>query len=405
MKPSLSTTLSFFAVLLWWFVAFKSPVANEPMPFFQTEDFEDYEEGLYCTNNLLKIEREVLVKAIRGDAALMTLLIHQWDVDSEILGTLGFENVKRLDRDDFLKSQVIGRVLCNDNEIDQFEELSRKKLVIDDLGQPFDLETPPKVLLPQTHMSTEILLALVELDRIAALPSGYRNQSTLFCEHDLSAIKLDIDRHHSERLFQCNPDIAFVSKAYSHPGVLQILNDQEIPLYHIENTESIEDVKSSIINLGNIANSSLKANLLAIFIDAAMNAIDNKRMVLSRNLSSKKVLVTYYHSQFSLPGTKTLTYHFMQRMGVVDEEYSTSDFWSTPIREEQIHNLNPDYLIIITSDTDNALNFFYSFPAFKNINAAQSRTIRVIDEYVQKSVSQNIVIAYFDLNNALVKLE
>lgn len=409
-RPLRSPILAAFAIVFWWLIAFKSPEADEPhYNILQEQTTEDVSSAKH---NVIAIDRPALVKALKGDTTLMGKLILEWDLDAEIIEYRFNKPVKRLQKDALIRSQILTRMICrsDDEELANLNEKYRKKLLIDDIGYPINLETPRLTFLPQTYMAAEILLSLADPSQITALPAGLRRQSILFSREELDLIPMNIDRYSSEKLYLASPDIALVAFGFSHPSSIEAMKKQGIELFTTGEITDFEDIKRVVGQIGHLANQPLKGELLAIFMEAALNAIDNKRTLELENTEEQRVLIVNYHTRFSLPGKKTLTSAFIKRMGLQAQLQLNSQLgkdldWSIPLFEEQIHAFDPTHLLIIASDTAESRQYFMSIPALQKTEARLRNAIHVLDHQVQGSVSHQFVLAYYDLNNALVKLD
>ncbi|MEC7840001.1 MAG: ABC transporter substrate-binding protein [Chlamydiota bacterium] len=406
-----STTI----IVLWWLTAFKNPVATEPF-YYNSEALKNQarpkEELNFKSIDSFSLSRTEIKQAIDGDITVMGKLISEWDIEAEILEYKGYDNVKRLDRQDFIRSQIMTKTLCkaDPSEIEIIRFQQRQRVVIDNTGHPLDLSLPYHKFLPQTYLSAGILMALIDPSQIVALPKGLRNQTSIYPEKTTSQIDTDIDSFHCERISLTAPDIAIVAQYYSHPSTLQALSSQGIEMFCMGNICDIKDVKKSISDLGQICNRPLKSELMNIFIEAALNAIDNKRLTIEDSIDLASVLIVNHHTQYSLPGTKTLTFSLMKRMGIPVNSTlfngSIDDHaWSVPLQEEKIIGMNPKHLLIITLPNESILDYFYQTELFDHIDASKNRNVTILDEQVQQSPSQYIVLAYYDINQALFNLD
>jgi len=298
---------------------------------------------------------------------------------------------------------------CSPSNIEALRDQQRSPLLIDDSGSPFDLTNPPQVFLPQTYLSAGILLALCDPYSITALPKGMRLQDHIYSSELTNQTPYDLDSFHMEKLYTCKPDVSLISEQYTHPLTLQALESQNIPKFHVPEISTFEDIENVTCLIGHLCNRPFKAELLALFLKAAAMAIDNKREISLSDISKKRILVVNYYSNFSLPGTNTLTRYMIDRMGLTPPKQLngsiTEERWSTPISEEMIIHNNPEKLIIITSSKpEYVLGYFYQTTLFQHIDAARNQQVAILDESIQQTISQYVLLAYYDLNHALVDL-
>lgn len=405
-------TASIVFISFWWLIALKTPVATQPnLPMENIDkNIVTEDSNFFPFSEVLNLDRSEIKKALDGDISLMKQLICTWDIESEFLEQQGIKQIKRIPRKDFIKSQILAKILTTSNPetLDKFQEDIRKKLIIDFLGNPLDLNNKTDKLLPQTYLSAGILMSIVDHKQIIALPKGMRNQKKIYSETIMNQIEMDLDHYQSEKIFKISPDLAIISPSYSHPSTIENLKNQEIPIFNMDSIRSIEDLKKAINDLGQISQQPLKSELLTIFIDAALNAIDNKRLIKNKNFNSKNILIVNYHTHYSLPGKNTITYELIKRLGDINpwyDDHVDNQSWFFTLKEEDLIAINPEYLLIITLKKDNSLNFFYQTEIFQYLNAAKNHRIKILDEEIQQNSSQYIVLAYYDINNSLCNLE
>lgn len=394
----------------WWALAFK----KDPEIYPITQHSPATSNRSTLDTAITSIDRHLLHQALAGDSQLMARLIADWDIDAQILNSKGFHGVKRIDHTDFLHSQSLIRILQNEDSVKRSTALltEQNQYVMDDSGNRIHLQKNYKKFLPQTYAAASFLLSLVPTDQIVALPRSLRDQTQLYPTTLTNQIPLDIDRHNAEKLFLARPEIAFVAH-YSHPATIQALHNQGVTLYTMKNLTTLPDISEELIHIGNITNKPLHAELLKIFIDAAICAIDNQQAVLINHFEQSqtqlpRVLVVNYHQTFSVPTTKTLTGQILSRMEALDIslkytlDSEHADDWMVPIDKERLLNLNPDFLIIATENEQAIRKEIQKDKALQELAAVRHNRLFFVDESIQHSPSQYVVLAYHDLIQALM---
>jgi iron complex transport system substrate-binding protein len=332
---------------------------------------------------------------------LMAKLIADWDIDAQLLTIAGHQSVKRLPRHSYLRSQILGRQLSNV----QSKSPLQQGYVVDDNGTPIKVFTNGKKYLPQTYVSASFLLALTDAEQIVALPKGLRSYTSLFPTTLTDQIPRDIDRYNSETLFLAKPSIAFVAN-YSHPALLNALQEQGVQLFTLTKLNSIPEIGEAIIRTGQAIEKPLQAELLALFIESAIQSIDNRLLAMSHALIDNtipKTLFMNYHSQFTTPTSKSLNGQLIERLGIAQNLKETDNEWVVPVDQEHIININPECLIIATPNRKSVEKHLYSNEAFAKVAAIKNRRIYFVDETIQQFPSQYIVLAYYDLFHALAQ--
>ncbi|KIC73048.1 putative membrane-associated protein [Neochlamydia sp. EPS4] len=397
-------------MLIWWSLAFKQP--NDQVP-----DLCPLCPSSKPLPSIFKylstLQRETLHQALNGDYSMMSKLITDWDHDAQIMEQYGYRTAKRLLRDDFLRCQLLARQINNSSkeELDLLHDYYRLSSIQDDNGNIFDLSTSYKRFLPQTFVAASFLLALSEPELIVALPTGMRKQTSIYPVQATHLIALDADRYNTEKLYNARPDIAFVAD-YSNPSTLEALNKQGIPLFTLKHVNSPEEVQNALLRIGHIINRPIEAELLNYFVEAAMLAIDNRFNMISSTFPSTqqppKVLFLKHHLTFSTPSSHTLTGKLLNRMGVKQllgtAGNPSKHAWTLPIHHEHIRQMDPDYIIIATSDKDDNKRRFLKKQIFQLLKEKPNKPIAFVNEALQENPSQYMVLAYYDLYTALTRV-
>lgn len=399
-------------VMGWWGIAFKKTPHSLPSSIQQASSPTSSRPLLDTA--ITAINRELLHQALSGDFQLMARLIADWDIDAQILSMKGFEGVNRLPHTEFLRSQSLSRILQNKEATEKSSSLLRMahQFVADDTGRHIDVQRLYHKFLPQTYAAASFLLSLVPPSQIVALPRSLRKQTQLYPEAITNQIPLDIDRYHGEKLFQAGPEIAFIAH-YSHPATIQTLGNQGILLYTMKDLMTLPDISQELVRIGSITNTPLQAELLKIFMEAAIVATDNQQAIFIKHFEQTfqqipKVLVVNYHQNFSVPTCKTLTGQLLTRMQSIDislqyaSEKTQANEWMALIDKERLLKLDPDFLIITTDNAQALEREFYQDEALQKLSAARHHRLIFVDEAIQHSPSQYIVLAYHDLIQALM---
>lgn len=402
-------------ILGWWVLAFNTKSDRAQAARSQSSAVTA-PPSVPLDTAITAIDRHLLHQALAGDCQLMARLIADWDIDAQILLAKGFQGITRLPHPDFLQSQSLIRTLQNEEAIKKSTSLHHEHhlSVSDDVGHEIPLNPPYQRFLPQTYVAASFLLSLVPVKQIVALPRSLRDQTHLYPSSLTKQIPLDIDRYHGEKLFQARPDIAFVAH-YSHPDTIQALNNQGTLLYTMKNLMTLSDISEELIRVGNIANKPLQAELLKIFIDAAIIALDNQQTVFTRHFEKQTrklptVLVVNFHHSFSVPTTNTLTGQLLSRMSSIDlslkyaKEHNHSNEWMAMIDRERLLKLNPDFLIIATDNVQALEKEIDQDHSLHGLAAIRNRRFVVVNHSIQNSPSQYVVLAYHDLIYALMNL-
>lgn len=411
-KTTFTTLFLYFAwggfIVGWWSLAFP-PLSPPSTPIFETNSSLSLKTATLL-NELSPLQREVLHQALAGNFQLMLKLIDQWDQEALFLASKGVSGVERLPAESHLQAHVIGHLLANSSE-ETLRKLNCKMnldWIYDDTGHRHHIGDHFSRYLPQTYLAASFMLAIARPHEIIALPRGLREFKQLYSSDTLAEVPNDIGSIRGEKLSLARPDLAFVAP-YSHPPSLETLRNQNIALFSIQMVNTIKEIQESLLKVGHASNHILEAQLLSIFMEASLLSIDNRLQALQDKYPPghppSKLLFLSHRQNYALPTKKSLTGQLMAR-ALTHSPYLSGEIpdtlsdWRIPIGQEQILQSAPDVMIIAEQKHLAPPPPF----ALRQTEAHQSNQIFYIDEAIQESPTQYIVLAYYDIFQALASL-
>ncbi|MFA6915188.1 MAG: ABC transporter substrate-binding protein [Parachlamydiales bacterium] len=401
--------LAFLFIAGWWSWAFMPKASLHTVP---SAHYDPASLTATAQPALSPLVREDISRALSGDFDLISRLLIEWDMDAQLLQFRGLEGIERLSTERLLTAlDLVYRLQQNNrDEIASLRSFYRKSSVIDDASVVFPCQKQTPKVIPHTIASASFVLALNGTDNVVAIPKAIRNWQSFFPLQSMQEIPYDCDRVLGEVLSAAHPDIAFVA-SYSNPASIEALRRQGVDIFTLSDLNTKDEITSAIERIGEAINRSLEAQILCAFIDAAFLCIDNRVAAMRNDFQPfVKPLVTYYYGQWYFPTYKTLTSRLAERAGIPYPQENLFDhphsiMWLQPVSNEQIVFYNPSQLII-AADKRAPLHVhtLVNQPFFSEIDACRNSNIQIIDAEIQQSVSQHIVLAYFDLYHALIRL-
>lgn len=375
----------FAFISIWWWMAFLPSGSDTNSLSYSL--VVQREPTLHIGNiELPPLQRETLYEALSGNTDLMTRLMAEWDIEAQLLLDEGLSNVQRLSHEQFISGQRIGRTLSKG----EIPKSTKQRFY------------------PQTFMAASFLLALVEPEQIVAIPAGLRRQTQLYSRKLTDRIPADIDCYHAEQLFLNKPHVAFVAN-YSLPTTLQMLKSQGISLCKQEKLESLTDLLASLREVGKVIEQPEKAEIMALFITASLYAIDNRLLACQEqfqaNLSTKTVYLNN-NLYYAAPTQRMIIGQLLKRLHInecLNPLFSENDHrWKVPVENEQLSYIQPDCFIISSTMCEYDLKMKISCdPSLSQLESVKNQRVFLVDEEVQETPSQYIVLAYYDLYLAL----
>lgn len=392
-------------ILGWWMIAFR-PIHSEKTFLHETSQSFALQTQ-HLLRELSPLQRENLKQALAGNFSLMLNFINQWDQDALRLLNKGIKGIQRLPAETFHQAQILGYLLENSTS-DSLHHLNCKmnlETMVDDHGHLLEIKDHFQYFLPQTHIAATFLLSIASPKEIVALPKGFRHLKAFHSEI-LALIPEDIDQLSSEKLSLKKPDIAFIAP-YSHPPSLEIFQNQQIPLFSIKHIDTVDEIQEALLKVGHASNHILEAQLLAIFMEASFLSLDNRLLALEeakekKDLPLLRLLFLSQRLSYTQPTTKCLSGQLMVRAlkqcpSLLSSIPESQDHWHIPFEQEQLMQSAPDCMIISTTEP-----FSHQVStALNQTQASLSKRIFYLDESIQESPTQYIVLAYFDIYQAL----
>ena len=242
----------------------------------------------------------------------------------------------------------------------------------DALGRTVTLKTPPKRIVSMAPSLTEILYYLGLGDSIAGVTqfSSYPPEATQKPNVG-SYINLN-----AEKIVSLNPDLAIGTKDGNKPTTVRILEQAGIPVY-IVNPRNIEDVISTIYEIGELCGVGKIAKERSILLSERIDRICARTMSLKKPLVFLQINIkpimtvnknTFHHDVIRLAGgdnmakNEPITYprismeevmrrepeviiiSSMERNGRYERARKDWEKWSTipAVKERRVHLINSD---------------------------------------------------------------
>lgn len=363
-----------FLIGSWWGLAFNRSIA--PSELSVAPESQHHRLDSPC-RYLSTLDRKDLHQALLGDFSLMATLIASWEMESMVLIENGDQNIRRL----------------------QPEQFQRALWLADIIRQKKTTSTPRR-LFPQTYVSASFLLAIARSEEILALPKGLRDYTSLYPVELTKSIPHETHQFNEEMLASARPDAAFVSSVYSHPAVIQTFSHLNIPLLKSGNMHSFQDIQNSLLEIGAAAHRTHEAELLALFMEAAVNSIDNRLALQLQVNASQHVLYLHYRDQFYFPSNQPILMERLKKFGISLDHFTSIPL---PADREKILQINPETLIISVAGGLDIRQRIFQDPFMRQLKAFQNHRIYFVDDDVQESPTQLAVLANYDLAAALME--
>jgi len=267
-------------------------------------------------------------------------------------------------------------------------------------GFEVEIKEKPNKIVSLTLTTDEILLSLIDKSRIAALSHlsedpGLSNVTEEAKEIPVKA-KLEI-----ETLVAMQPDLIIVSD-WTDEKAVQQLRDANIAVYALATSDTIDEVKESIVTIARIVDEEEKGQELISWMDEKLKNVEEKIKTLK---DEEKVRVLSCDSFFYTYGKGTTFDDIAKHAGVINIASEQGlEMWQE-ISKEKIIEWNPDVIFLPSwsyegFDAEKFTEEFKNDKSLAVVNAIKNNRVYNIPDAHMMTTSQYIVLAVEDVAKA-----
>lgn len=294
----------------------------------------------------------------------------------------------------------------------KFEEQSKEETktdkeiypmtVKDAHGTEITLESKPEKIVSLTLGTDEMLLSIVEQNRILALSGAIAEDKGISNVAD-KAKDFDKAENNIEKVISLNPDIVFAAN-WMKKEQLDQMRDAGIKVYCYGTASDIESQKNVVMEIAKVVGEEEKGKEL-------VDEMDNKIKEISESLKElkeeDKVRVMSYNSFGSTNAKGTTFDDIVKKAGCINAATEAGlESWAN-ISKEKIIEINPDIIIVPAwsydekKDPKDFADSILNDESLKEINAVKNGKVIMLADKHMNCVSQYIVYGVEDLAKAV----
>jgi len=270
-------------------------------------------------------------------------------------------------------------------------------------GQTLTLDSRPQSISSLTLFTDEILMSLVNSDRIKSMTflAGDPVFSNVAGNIPEGMTLLDMN---VEAIIQIYPDIVFVAN-WSDAGKVEQLRQAGIPVYLIDTPVTLESIEAEILKIAQILDVETKGQALIDDMNVRLSSLKTE----SERLHTKQWVALDYNSWGTASGLGTTWNEVMTHAGLINgaARYEVGDFGQVALSKEMIVSVNPDILFLpgwIYGDPEGSEKFknqVLSDPALRDVSAIKQKRVYMIPENLRGTYSHYIVDAIQFVNSVV----
>ncbi|WP_319371241.1 ABC transporter substrate-binding protein [uncultured Ilyobacter sp.] len=261
-------------------------------------------------------------------------------------------------------------------------------------GFEITLPKPPEKIISLTLATDEILVSMVEPQRIRALSCKYADVDSI-CNVSEAAKNFEKAEDNIEHIVAMNPDLVFTASWMSDEKIQQ-LRDAGVPVYCYKMPSNIQDERELLAEIAALVGEEEKGVLMAAEMDRVLANVAEK---ISSVREEDRFTVLMYDphggiAMFSDIAEKAGVVNIFDRAGVTS--------WGN-LSKEKIVELNPDIFIVPhwgSRDTEKYIGEILSDPGFSTVNAVRNKRIYSLPSKHINCLSQYVVYGVDDLAKA-----
>jgi iron complex transport system substrate-binding protein len=272
--------------------------------------------------------------------------------------------------------------------------------VVDASGRAIDLPAAPQRIVSQTLGTDELLIAMVDHQRIVGVSTLARNPAYSNVVKEVSALPAPAIMN-AEQVIRLRPDLVFVA-SFSRAEIVTVLEASGAPVYRFANFDRLDDVRANIRRVGEAVGAEAAAATLIHTMDERLARIKARR---AHAAGAPPRVLSYSASGFTA-GAGT-TWDDIVHGAVAINVAATEGLKGFPrISAEQVLAWQPDYLVagVDPGEQEAVLRRLRDNPAIAATAAVKAGRVIFIDNRAYLSVSHHVVDAVEALADALDRM-
>ena len=267
--------------------------------------------------------------------------------------------------------------------------------VTDDTGVTLQFTEKPKRIVSYSISTDEILMALVEPERIAALSRLVDDPGVSSIVKEAKQIPNRVQGQSVEGVLNFKPDLVIIPD-FHPPEMLQSARELGLKVYIYKTPSNVEGVKRSIRQLASLTGEKEKGEEVIAKMDAKINKVQQRIATIPKD-KRKRVIQLRSEGAFYAPNNSFGD--VCRYAGVSDATLELHYPSAMEITQEKIVELNPDIIFVPDWDYDGKHEIFgeqqkiMNNPSYQGMKAVQEGKVYRISGALVLTVSQYIADA------------
>lgn len=255
-------------------------------------------------------------------------------------------------------------------------------VVTDDTGYQVKLKKKPEKIMTNNIYLDNILLGLVEPEKMLSVSKNMDNSAKSFGNMVSSLVENKITNPGLEAVLALKPDIFIVNEVIGADKI-QSYRDMGIPVYVVRLSTNIEEVKNEIIKLSLLVGEEQRGKILVKKMNDKLERIE-RNIPQELHYSKSTVLVSANYASYGGKGCMydDICKHAKIRNGIADLGINTGQ----TVNKEVMIEINPDFFFLSKpwkankAKDEKLLGEFLADKSLENLRAVKNGNVALLDE-------------------------
>lgn len=247
------------------------------------------------------------------------------------------------------------------------------RILVDGIGRKVEIPEKVEKIISTVPSNTEIIVDMGLVNILVGVD--------IYSEKISKELKgkgiLNTDRLNEEKIMELMPDLVITSQhnLSKRKESLNIFDEVGIPVYVMKTPNSLEEVKNSIDEIGNLLNEKKKSDNLK---DSYVQELEKLRL---QNKKQKRVYFEILNNPIYTTGGKTFLNDVIKNAGGKNI-FENQEGWISPTLESIIEE-NPEF-IFVGEDRKEVVEDIKTRPEWQEIDAVKTGKVYFIDEGINR---------------------
>jgi len=264
------------------------------------------------------------------------------------------------------------------------------RTVVDGLGKEIELLSPPQRIFSTALAIDNVLLALVEPERVVGVTRFAQDPEQSYVVDKLRDHMVILDSLNAELVVATNPDIVLAA-SWNNPDEVRLIEDLGYPVYIFAGFNTVQDALDLVRRVGEITGEDEAA---ARLIDSFWQQYDD---IVRRIEGRERPSVLAWDTWSTTTGLNTSMHDIIEMAGGVNlAAVHGIEGWQT-IDAEAVIAMAPE--VIVTYESEEFVERLLNDPALQSVPAVQNGRVYAIDH--AESATHHVILAIRQLAELL----